>query len=819
MDHRHFFLVTWVALVCSALWLSSCASDVTDPSPDIHSSDVVDGETPSSSDASSTGDVAVAEVADTADTSSGADGIAGSSAGFHFATDPAQPISAAPFPMDLYRGDDGVITLSDLADDPVVGGLVKPALLSHWTDVANTRDGFGIISPAYFFMDGAPDPESLVGRVHVVTLEGPEAGRMVTPEVRWLPYAQAVAVAPAPGDYWMAESTYAIFFEAGVLAADGGVVSAPEGFAAVLEGAPPAGASPQAWETFAPLRAWLETSTWSTSDLLVATVFTTEDIWDDTEALFVSVDGYPLPPVSPHVAYDTEAGAWVSGTAIEGSDLDLFFGAFDPTSGVPMGWIHPGNRVYMGQLLGLEGPYEGGVAHPHIGRVLHGSVPVPAFAFEAIDGALQPRPLVTAEEGGFTWDLVALVPFTLYLCDAHLADPSDLPVAVYSHGGGSIRSQAIAYANANCQSGVATVAIDMIFHGGRGTTALVDGALIAPTGEDAYNAYTDTAEGEDGYVADQVGDPPASSVSVANLFGIGVDAEPRTTEALLLSVSSDTYTLIRHLREGDWSQVMTGLSFDGDAIFHQGISFGASLHTPLLAHRDFRGMMESVGTGALFAENLLVAPANALQAAGIAWMTFGLAPSTAELQHLGWFEVGMALTSWLHQKGDPLVHAPYVLRHRPPGPAVAYLGSHDGWDNYLSSIAQQRYVAAIGAPVYTHGDEWTPDPTIPGVSLHDAQAYADPLSGNVVIGDIAHTAARFFLQRSCHSLVEVNVCVQIYADAYPPVVTLDVPVVTESPVCAIHAQAITFMDSLLDDGASATIAAPEGSCAAVYGAP
>jgi hypothetical protein len=801
-------------IICSILWVTlsmgllGCPSDGTDSHADVLGSEVADTEVGPDSDVTSPSDGQRSEVNDGADTVDDTDDTTSATVRFEFATDPTQPVSKAPFPMNLYRGSDGIITLSNLAEDPIVGGLAKPELLSHWTDLANTRSGFGIISPVYFFMDGAPDPDSFIERVRMVTLEGPEAGRMVTPEVRWLPYAQAVAVAPAPGDYWMADSTYAVFIERGVTAADGGEVLVPEAFAPMLEVTEPTDDAVQwAWETFAPLRAWLDASEWSSSEVLVATVFTTEAVWDYTEALFDAADLYELPPVSSHVAYDALEAAWVAGASFEGAELDLFFGVFESDSGMPMGWLHPGNRGYLGQLLGLDGPYQGGIAHPFIAKALHGTVSVPAFAFEATaTGGIVPRPLVHDEGGLPTWALESSVPFTLFLCEGHLSDSSNVPVAIYSHGGGSIRSQAVGYANANCQNGVATIAIDMLFHGGRGSTMLVDGTTIAPTGEE-------------GFVADQVGDAPASSVSVANLFGIGVDAEPRTTEALLLSVSVDTYTLMRHLKEGDWSEVMEGLSFDGDAIFHQGLSFGSSLHTPLMAHRDFLGLMQSVGTGALFAENLLVAPANALQAAGIAWMTFGLTPSTVELQTLGWFEVGMALSSWLHQKGDPLVHAPYVLRHRPAGAPVAYIGSHDGWDNYLSSMAQQRYVAAIGAPVYTHGDEWTPDPTIPGVTLHDTQAYESPLSDNMVLGDRTYTAARFFLERSCHSLVEVSVCVQLYADVYPPVVMLDEPVVTESPVCAIHAQAINFMGSLLDDTAPVTIIAPEGDCASVYDLP
>ena len=117
---------------------------------------------------------------DTTDGSDGADGTDGEPlpVSVLFGIDPIQPISSAPFPNDLYRTGGG-ITVSRLPDDPVLFDIAAADVVAQWSDIMNTREGFGSTSPIFFFASGPIDESSLEGRVKMVSLAGEDAGREV----------------------------------------------------------------------------------------------------------------------------------------------------------------------------------------------------------------------------------------------------------------------------------------------------------------------------------------------------------------------------------------------------------------------------------------------------------------------------------------------------------------------------------------------------------------------------------------------------------------------------------------------------------------
>jgi len=736
---------------------------------------------------------------------------------FRFGTAPDQALSSAPFPNDLYVEADGTLAVRALEEDPILSAHGKAAILASWNDLVDARTGFGTTSAIWFFADGALDPASLSGAVRLITLDGPEAGREVAVQTFWSPTAAALGVFPAWGDYLMPGSVYAAIVTRAVRTADGAEVATPPGVRALLGDSRPAdGPSGALHQRWAGLRAWLATSDLAADDVVVATVFTTQEVLPFARALFDAVGDFALAPPTRRISWDAAAAAFVEADVVDGAAaLDAYFGVpTAPFEKNPGRW--EGARDSAAGLPGRDGPYTGGSAHPSIGRVVNGGVEVPVFNFR-VDGGALVNTAFRLEDGLPQADLRALAPFTLYLCDVHLADPGGIPVALMSHGGGTTRLDAIAWANANCRVGVATIAMDMVFHGGRRTTALLDGGLVVPTAPDQVNGFTGLVEGDEGFVPDRIGDDVSAVSSVGPLYAVGFGANPAVIEANLLTIAADTATLLRYVREGDWSQVLPGLSFDADRIFHDSVSFGTSFTTPLLALDDgFAGLVGSVGSGYMLSVNLLMAPVNAVQAGGVLTAVLGLKTGIAQLSALSLVDPVLTLHQWLQERGDPMPYAPYVLRHRPGAPLPPIVHAVDSWDETLYSPAQISYVAALGLPVYTSGAEWTVDPAIPGAErLHAQEAPAAPLSGNAAFGERTTTAAVFFRSESCHGMINIAVCRESFEHPYPPVRLLPAPISSPSPICPLHGQMGAFLGSILEGG-PAELGPPVGTCDELY---
>jgi hypothetical protein len=735
---------------------------------------------------------------------------------FRFGTAPDQPLSSAPFPNDLYFEADGSLALAPLEDDPLLKNRAKREVLASWNALVDARTGFGTTSAIWFFTDAAVDPATLTGAVQMITLDGPEQGREIAVQAFWSE-GVGVGVFPAWGDYLVPGSRYAVVITRGIRTADGEEVATPPPVRRLLADTAPAdpalGGLHGRWGL---LRQRLGELGRTLDEVVVATVFTTQEVLPYARRLFDAVDAFVLAPPTRRVSWDVAAGAFVEGEVVEGAAaLDDYFGVpaapFETNPGV---WL--GARESAAALPDQQGPYTGGSFHARIARVVNGSIEVPVFNFQPRNGALVNTAL-RLEGGRPQSDLRAIVPFTLYLCDIHADEPTAIPVGIFSHGGGATRVDAIAWANGNCRVGVATIAIDMVFHGGRRVTALREGGVVVPTAPDVENAFSGLSEGDPGYVPDRIGDDETAVASVAPLYAVGVQADPGVIEANLLTIAADTATLLRYVREGDWSQVLPGLSFDPDRVFHQSVSFGTSFHTPLLALEDgFAGLVGSVGSGYMLTVNLLMAPVNAAQAGGVLSAVLGLKTGGAQLMTFSLVEPVLALHQWLQERGDPMPYAPYLLRHRAGTPLPPIVHSADSWDETLYSPAQLSYAVALGLPVYTAGVEWTIDPGIPGAERLAAQpAPVGPLSGNAVFGGGTTTAGIFFRAESCHGMVNTAVCKESFEHPYPPVRLLPHPVPKPSPICALHAQMGVFLTSILDGG-PVEIVPPAATCGEVY---
>jgi len=735
---------------------------------------------------------------------------------FAFGIAIGQHLTAGPFPNDVLRNKDGIIEVGLKSDPKLANATKKAALLEQWDAYITERTGFGLGSPIWFPMASAPDLDSFKDRIQLVTLTGPETDKVVDVIVFYNELIGALGVFPGFGHYLVSDTTYAVLISNGVTTEDDETIEPAHNFRRLVtpieELEPEEEHLTAAREAYAPLRLWLSANALSPDDLVVGTVFTTEAVIEYGRALLKAVDEFELKPPTRRYLYDTESSSYLEAPILEGAAaLDAYFGLpvapFEFNPGI-WGWSR--NRATL--LPGYEQVYEGGTGHFGFSRVINGSIIVPLYNFDGAEKPVNARLNIVGGKPQVRSH--AMAPFSLYLCDAHMDDPSNVPVAVFNHGGGGAsRSDVLGYANANCRAGVATIGIDMIFHGSRRRTKwLADDALLVPTEEDNFNQFTGKDE------PDYIGDPKSGAQSVAPLFAIEYDADPLIIEANLLQITADTYTLVRYLKEGDWSQILPGLTFDASHMFHNSLSFGTAFSTPLQAlSDDFVGIASSVGTVQVLPINMPMAPGNAVQASGILNLALGTPTLPADLQAAAYQDFMVSLHYWLHQRGDPLPYAPHVLRFRPSDKLPAVVSNGNSWDETLYNPAQLTYANAIGLPTYTSGEEWTLDATVPGAdTLNATPAPAGAITGNANFGPATTTAAIFFRDRSCHAQVLTALCSEVWKHPYPPMEALEPGTTDYSPVCAIHTQIAAFNKSLLN-GTTAEIIAPAGTCEALYG--
>ncbi len=729
---------------------------------------------------------------------------------FPYALERGQTISEAPFPNDLLRDGEGHIDLAPLGDDVHWKDMGREHLLANYDGYIAARTAFGVTGSVVMFPGAAPDMASFEGQGWFVSLAGPDEGRQVPARSVFNPTLGALSFAPAYGHWLAPGATYALLVADGVKMDDGRTIEAPAGWLELLadEG------EGEARAAYAGLRDYLA----GTDDVyVVGTVFTTASEIERAEALFDAIDGFALTPPTRGLRWESEGESWLMAEPVEGQEaLDAFFG-------IPTGaWVDnpgkwgEGSRADAGVLDGTGEPYAGGSLHKKIGRVLGGTFRAPALGWKADGITQEPLPWV---DGKPTWAVEAAVPFTLYLCEDHLADPSDLPVAVFTHGGTGTRHDAVSFANLNCELGIATICFDLRFHSGRTTMEfLEDEDLRVPVGEDTYNDYTGLSAEDEGFVPDHVGDAGGATETVGGLFALKYEGDPEIVAVNLLSIAAETYTLVRYVKEGDWSSVQEGLSFDADNVFHESLSFGTTFTTVLMAARDeFRGVISSVGTGSILTENLTVAPANAALATGILVPTLGLGTPAFELIAAPWMDPMLAMTQWLLERGDSMPYAPHVLRWRQDETEQSIIASGDSWDETLYTPAQLGFHHAYALPEFASGAEFTLDESVYGASTVEYLPLNEPASGNLVIGDSHHTAAAFYFHKSCHAQVLRPVCRREFSAPQPPSTPLAEHDVFESPICAWHQQAHDFLESLLDGDGWGAVKAPGGTCAELYG--
>lgn len=361
---------------------------------------------------------------------------------------------AFPFPSDHRRTADGHARFDDFPNPRLI------AQLDEWTAEAQaTLDGFSVAGAAYFAFDGAIDADAIPTTpgafladespiwIVDVTEGSPEFGARVPcrsrfyalPDVTSAKYLvpNTLAVAPAWGFPLLESHTYAVVVRSSLAADDGSRIGQPALVRALLGNRSSAPRTtprvdPTLYESlrasWSGLRAYLAGEGLDASDVVVATVYTTQSITRDVGAIADQIAAAPLPPVMTG-GFDPQAGALAYTTS-----------SFQWNSTDSVDYA-----VYRGRYV-APNYQEGTIPYSESGGALH-------FA----DGA----PVKVSDE---SIDFVLTVP----------AAPPDVsrgcyPIVLYGHGTGGSRNSFRNDGTAGrlAARGVAGISIDMPLHGVR----------------------------------------------------------------------------------------------------------------------------------------------------------------------------------------------------------------------------------------------------------------------------------------------------------------------------------------------------------------
>jgi hypothetical protein len=168
------------------------------------------------------------------------------------------PFGAIPWPDDLYLGENGHINLGHLSTEYTDSPFARSLLYS-----LQDRDGFGAMSPIYFYFDGPLNRSTLdQSSVFLIDLEtgSPESLKDIEPDIEWNQERGEVSLRPRRNHPLRAGHKYAAVVTRSVKAADGSPVGPADSFAALRDQAPPATSetSVAAYNEYAPVISLLE---------------------------------------------------------------------------------------------------------------------------------------------------------------------------------------------------------------------------------------------------------------------------------------------------------------------------------------------------------------------------------------------------------------------------------------------------------------------------------------------------------------------------------------------------------------------------------
>lgn len=581
-----------------------------------------------------------------------------------------------PWPDDLYRDDKGRIRLRHLSQESTDNAFVR-SLRDSLPDL----DGFGAMTPIYFYFTGEIDPSSIdyTKSILLIDLEtgSPESLKPIRTIKTWnvtgiqnkrifqLAIRPVIEHPLRPGHKYAAVVTRAL------RAADGSRVGPADSFAAIRDAKPPDTTGPlaAAYNEYAPVVSLLEHQKdidIKREDIAALAVFTVRDVDTDMK-------------VARQIVREQKS--------LTPSALTIYAGqeALDQRLG---------NPSVQGSTPNIYAP------HDHIGCMVHGTFSAPYFLSRTANGV-----------GSFTKDssgvlqvkLQSEVPFSLWLPNVDFEQRlENLPVVIFQHGLGAERSDAIAVANALTKSGFAVFAIDAPFHGMRASAVQVD-LVNRFTGIPQRDGFGDIRDMEaiNHYVGLGEGE---GSLADFNQDGVTDYLHPYYWRDATRQGVVDLMMAVYLLQEGDWSglgsidEKLKALHFAADRVGFLGMDVGGQMGVILASYEPTVSAVLLAFTGGGIAQYVIESPAYESifsQLAQLVGKEESLSdPALYTNYHpFFWPEIGVWQT--LVNDGDALSYA-YNLRARPTAVWMTMVTDDEVVNNHnTQGLGQALGVSAI----------------------------------------------------------------------------------------------------------------------------
>jgi len=634
----------------------------------------------------------------------GPDGV---QARFDLLPDP-MPLGSIPFPDDLYLDEAGRIALGAI---PGEDGSSSPGYHDSLRVGLADLDGFGVVTPTYFYFDGELDPSSLPvspemslledASVFMVDVDPASASRFarVPVEVHFEPTRQQLAVRPANGHPLRAGGRYAVVVTTEVMGTDMLPIRPADSFAALRDALtrPEDALLGEAYDHYTEVLASLATNGVTRESVAALAHFRVQSVTDD------------LVDARAAIWADDAPAATLDTVAQEGTELDALLGT--PRMDVP----------------GLD--VEAGVRHGAIGWMIHGSFESPSLISDAlhVHGRFQ-----RGADGSLSVRSTERVPFTIFL---PRGDLSDLPLALFQHGLGAERSNALAFADALCADGYAVLAMDIPWHGMRNPAAAAD--------LDVSNRFT----GE--MTPDGFGDVRGLSV-VIDFVGITDDGgelaafHPNYMRDTLRQAAVDLMSFIRLARDGDWAELRAAdpglamLGFSSEPIALIGYSLGGIIATQLAAIEPEIGVAVLSVTGGSILQLVSEGPIYNRGYLPILLPKLDIVPSAIDYAaYHPRFMPELAIWQTLLDRGDSIAYARTLAARN-----LSVLMPMARHDENLHNIGTESLARAIGAEMI--GD----DPLYADIPVTTA-----PLRDNVSVDGEMVTRAVYVWDPASHGLM------------------------------------------------------------------
>lgn len=685
-------------------------------------------------------------------------GMLGTHPVFEPMADP-MPFGTVPWPDDLYLDEMGQVALGSYpSDDQTLVPEYPQALRESMAFL----DGFGLVSPVFFPIEGDIDPaslppttaDSLLDDASVFLLDAdpgsPTSLERVPAGVVWDARTQRIVVRPADGHPLAPGRTYAAVVTTRVTDAMGvALVPAPIfGRIRDAENRPEDPLEAEIHERYSPVLASLAGAGTARESVAALAVFRTQTITDGLDLAREAIWRLDPPPITIDEVLSDEA-------------LDARLGVPDP------------------DVAGLDA--EGGVAHSNIRWLIHGSFMAPGFLDdqEGVHGRFEQA------ADGLMVKRMDVVTFTLALP----MTASDAPVRpiIFQHGITAERSDMLGVADLLCAAGYAVMAIDAPYHG-----------LRSQLGDnDVVNRFTGEEE-PDGF-GDNSGAPViVDFAGLTELRGDLIDFHPFYFRDALRQSSADLMSTVHALRASDWSALgerddaLATFQFSDEEIGFIGNSLGGIIGSMFVATEPEIGAAVLSVTGGSIVH--LVAESPSFNSAYIPQLfpLMGLSDEAIDYEELHpSFYAEMGLWQTLFDRGDPVTYGPRLERSEAN---ILMMMSRN--DETVNNVNTESLARAAGIPILDAAPNHV-----------DLMMDTVPLRGNATIGDLSLTRGLTVFEPASHGLLLYRNARQAWEHPVtPPFVARDPVNEFEGPIEDAQRQMLNFFETWRSGAAE--VAAP-----------